>query len=93
MSIFAVTYHYIDDVETISALRPEHRAWTKAQFDSGRNLASGPLVDVGGALLIFQADSAEQLSEILNEDPFEIAGLIEERVIQEWNPINSPWSN
>ena len=92
MSIFAVTYHYTDDAETISALRPEHRAWTKAQHEAGRNLASGPIVDVAGALLIFKADSVEELTEILKDDPFEVAGLIDERVIQQWNPINSPWS-
>jgi len=91
--IFAVTYSYVDDSATLAAIRPTHREWTAAQLAEGSLLASGPLPDSNGALLIFQAESLSQLAELLNNDPFDIAGLIEERVIQQWNPIFGPWSS
>jgi len=50
------------------------------------------MVDFAGALLIFEIDALDQLAELLDNDPFDIAGLIDERVIQEWNPVFGPWA-
>jgi uncharacterized protein YciI len=42
--------------------------------------------------LIWRADSVEALSNLLNDDPFDIAGVILERTIAEWNPVFGPWN-
>ena len=69
------------------------RAWRIAeQLEAGRLLASGPMVDTPNALLIWRADSVEALSSLLNDDPFDIAGVILERTIAEWNPVFGPWN-
>ena len=92
MSIFVVTYHYVDDLETIGKIRPTHREWLGGQLKAGNLLASGPLVHRPAALLIWKADSIESLNELLDQDPFEVAGLIDERTIEEWNSVFGPWS-
>lgn len=90
MSIFAVTYHYDATPEALAELRPMHREWTAAQFEAGTLISSGPFVDFDGALLLFIAESAAELSNLLDNDPFDIAGFIGERVILQWNPLYGP---
>lgn len=92
MSIFAVTYQYVDDTDLVGAIRPTHREWLAKQLESGSLLASGPMVNRPAALLIWKAESIEALNELLDQDPFEIAGAITERTIEEWNTVFGPWS-
>lgn len=92
MSIFAVTYHYSAPEEQLSKIRPMHREWLGELLAAGSLLASGPMVANPVALLICQAESLEELAQLLNNDPFDIAGFIGERAIAEWNPLFGPWS-
>lgn len=93
MNIYAVTYFYVAETQTLDEVRPIHRAWLSQQLEAGLLLASGPLVDNPGALLIFKAESVEALAGLLDQDPFDQAGCIGERVINQWNPVFGPWSN
>ena len=93
MNTYAVNYFYVTDDETMAEVRPIHRAWLAKQLEEGTLLASGPLVDTPGALLIFKAESLETLAGLLDQDPFDQAGCIGERVINQWNPVFGPWSN
>lgn len=92
MPNFAVTYHYTDDVELVNEIRPIHREWLGLQLADGALLASGPMVNRPAALLIWRAESIEALNALLDNDPFEIAGAITERTIEEWNTVFGPWS-
>lgn len=92
MSNFVVTYHYIDDADLLATIRPSHREWLAAQMEIGSLLASGPMVNRAAALLIWKCDSIEELNRLLDQDPFEIAGVIDERTIEEWNTVFGPWS-
>lgn len=92
MAIFAVTYTYQASDETLAEIRPTHREFLKALLDAGTLLASGPLVGSAGALLVLRAESVEQVAETLDADPFDIAGVIGERTIVQWNPVFGPWS-
>jgi uncharacterized protein YciI len=91
MAIYAVQYIYSGEPDELAAIRPQHRAFTKDLFESGVLLASGPLVNRAAALLLLRADSWTDVVQILDNDPFEVAGLIGERDIEEWNPIYGPW--
>lgn len=93
MSVFAVEYFYTAEPEQLAEIRPTHRAWLTSLLESGQLLASGPMVDYPGALLIFKAESLAELSKLLNHDPFDIAGFIGERTVREWNPLFGPFSN
>jgi uncharacterized protein YciI len=92
MAIFAVTYAYSASEAELAEIRPTHREFFKELLEQQTLLASGPMVDRPGALLIVRADSVGQVAEILDQDPFDIAGYIGERAIAEWNPVFGPWS-
>ena len=92
MAIFAVTYKYIDDPELINQIRPSHRVWLKELLDQNILLVSGPMVNRAASLLVFRSNSVEDLGSLLDNDPLEIAGVIEERIIEEWNTVFGPWS-
>jgi uncharacterized protein YciI len=92
MAIYAVTYKYIDDPELINQIRPSHRVWLKELLDQDILLVSGPMVNRAASLLVFRSESVEELSSLLDNDPLEVAGVIEERIIEEWNTVFGPWS-
>ena len=91
MAVFVVQYLYSEEKSAMDGLRPEHRAYLRTLLDAGSLLASGPLVDRNAALLIFSAEGPEAVAALLDRDPFEVAGFIGERIIEEWNPIMGPW--
>lgn len=92
MPVFAVSYQYMAEAHQLDEIRPIHRAWLSELLEQGVLLASGPMVDTPEALLIFQADSATELASQLDNDPFDIAGFIGTRSIQQWNPVFGPFS-
>jgi len=50
------------------------------------------MVDRPSALLIFKAESIEELNALLDSDPFELAGMIGERTIEAWYPVFGPFN-
>lgn len=92
MAIFAVQYSYSAEPEQLAEIRPSHRDWLANHYEAGVLLASGPWLNIAGALLIFRADDVQTLAHLLDQDPFDIAGFIGERVIEEWDPIYGPFA-
>ena len=93
MPVFTVTYIYTATPEQLDEIRPIHRQFIAGLLDSGQLLASGPMVDNPEALLIFRSESAAELAMLLDNDPFDIAGFIGSRSIQQWNPVFGPFSS
>jgi uncharacterized protein YciI len=93
MTTYAVTYTFSAEPDEVNQIRPTHRVWLAEQLESGPLLASGPMVDRPAALLIFKSDSIEELNALLDQDPYEIAGVIGERTIEAWNPVFGPFSS
>jgi len=93
MPIFAVTYLYTAPANQVDEIRPIHRAWLSELLEMNILLASGPMMDTPEALLIFRSESAEELATLLDNDPFDIAGFIGSRSIQNWNPVFGPFSS
>ena len=89
MAYFAVTYVYDPAQSTLmDEVRPKHRAFLTQLKDDGFNVASGPVTgDHPTALLIFEAENADKVESLLDEDPFKKAGVILECIIGEWNPV------
>jgi len=92
MPVFAVSYIYSATEDQLNQIRPIHRQWLGVLLEKGQLLASGPMVDNPEALLIFRSDSASELAMLLDNDPFDIAGFIASRSIQQWNPVFGPFS-
>lgn len=84
MAIFAVLYRYSDDVAARDAHRPEHREFLSRCEGL---LLSGPLTEPAGALLLVAADSAQQVQQRLDADPFRREGVIAEREVRAYDPV------
>ena len=93
MPVFAVSYGYDATPDELNEIRPLHREWLAGLLEQGQLLASGPMVDNHEALLIFVSESASELAELLDNDPFYIAVFIGSRSIQQWNPVLGPFSS
>lgn len=90
MALFAVIYTYRQDSGAArDATRPEHIDFLREHFESGNLLASGRLGAEGpaGALLVWQAGSADALVPLLDGDPFMRDGLIADRQVREWEVV------
>lgn len=87
MAYFVVDYTYVNDPEALDRTRPAHRAHLRELATSGVLVASGPLDAGERALLIFQAESADEVRAALAQDPFRLAGLVAADSISAWNPV------
>jgi uncharacterized protein len=92
VSVFAVEYTYDARAQERDAVRPAHREFLRGLLDDGALLASGPLADGSGALLIVVADDDAAAVALLDADPFRAAGLIVATTARGWSPVIGPWS-
>lgn len=93
MSVFAVTYTYVDDEGRLSSLRPARYAYFQRLERSGHLLASGQLSGdaMPQGLLLLDAADAQEATRLLDEDPFVDAGVVTERHIGRWNATLGTW--
>ena len=86
--IYAVEYRYVTDKdEEMAAVRPSHRAFNGRLADEGLLLAAGPYVGTHDALIVVRAEDEAGALSLLEDDPFQQAGFISERIPREWNPV------
>jgi uncharacterized protein YciI len=62
----------------------EHRVFMTAMEDEGFVVLGGPLEDTGEALLIFRADSAEEIAGRLEADPWTPLDLLRTARVTRW---------
>ncbi|USQ79884.1 YciI family protein [Ornithinimicrobium faecis] len=88
MSLYAVRYTYSDDVAGRDEHRPAHREFLSGLAEEGTVVASGPLSDAPAeALLLLEGESAEQVRDLLREDPFAQQGIIDAVEVREWDVV------
>jgi uncharacterized protein YciI len=95
MAVFAVHYTYRSAQNADRDLyRPAHRGYLRELLAEGKVLATGSYVDDEnpGALLIFRADSAAAVADLLRIDPFMVHGLVAAADIREWAQAMGPWA-
>ena len=84
---YAAIIEYVADVEKIQSLRPNHRQYLTQLRDRGQLAAAGPLTDCTGALIIYEAASAEEAERLIQGDPFHENGIFVTYVLRPWNPV------
>ena len=62
----------------------EHAAFIDQLVDDGFILMGGPLVDEGGALLIFNAKDENEVREKLKNDPWAKRGILKLESVKRW---------
>lgn len=86
MALFTLVYRYTEDADRVTQHRPEHRAYLRSLAEQGHLLLAGPLGEAGppGGLLVFEAESSEQVRGFADGDPFHRHGVIVETTVRSW---------
>jgi len=67
--MFIVSLEYIRPLAEIEAALPEHIAYLERHYRAGTFLLSGRKEPRTGGVIVMQADSREQVAQIIAEDP------------------------
>ena len=89
MAWFLVQTRYVR--EKFAEVRPRHREWLSERAADGVCKIAGPLADDSGAVMIFEAAAEEDLTKILDTDPYHLEGALAERAVREFNPVLGAW--
>ncbi|MDB5312228.1 MAG: YciI-like protein [Gemmataceae bacterium] len=84
---FAAVIEYSQDKEKVEAARPAHRAYLTSLLQKGQLFASGPFEDGYGALIVYEAESADAVEAIMKADPFHAAGIFIRWTVRPWKVI------
>jgi uncharacterized protein YciI len=84
---YAAILEYVQDRETVERIRPTHRQYLASLKDRGQLAISGPFADGSGALIVYEAESAEAAEELLRGDPFHAAGVFLSWRLRPWTVV------
>jgi len=87
---FAATIEYTPDKAKIAQLRPLHREYLMNLRKAGKAVMAGPFTDDSGGLLIYEADSKDEVEQMIQADPFGQGGVFVSWTIRPWNLL---WVN
>ncbi len=72
---------YTEPTEVVNTRLDAHRAWLVGHYRSGRILVSGRRNPPMGGVIVVRAESAEEVAELLADDPYVRDGLVSYEVI------------
>ena len=82
MKHFIVEVIYKVPLEKFGDAVAEHRAYLDEGYERGMILFSGPLVPRLGSIFVARAESAQELVDFFENDPYKTQGLADFRFIQ-----------
>ncbi|QJW96240.1 YciI family protein [Frigoriglobus tundricola] len=81
---FAAVIEYSQDKVLVDTHRPAHRAYLATLIEQNQLFAAGPTDDGFGALIIYEADSAETVESLIKSDPFFAASVFLKWTVRPW---------
>ncbi|WES64380.1 YciI family protein [Microbacter sp. GSS18] len=95
MPTYAARYTYRTDEATAAEkarLRPDHRAFIAGLDESKALMLAGPwgADDPDGGLVVIAADDHAAAAELISNDPYVQAGLLENLTITQWRAVLGP---
>ena len=84
---YAAVIEYIADQDRVQSIRPTHREYLGKLREQGKLAASGPFTDGSGALIVYEAESAQEAEDLLRADPFHQGGVFVSWRIRPWNQV------
>jgi uncharacterized protein len=83
----AVIVQYTTDASLIAKVRPAHRQYLTGVFEQGKLAISGPFTDDRGALMVYEAASADEVEAMIAQDPFAQNGVFLSWELRPWNVV------
>ena len=84
---FAAAIEYIADKDRIGELRPAHRQYLSGLLEAGKLFCAGPFLDDFGALIIYEAETAEEAETLIGGDPFHAGGVFVRWTVRPWKAV------
>lgn len=84
---YAAIIQYCGDAKLIAEQRPTHRAYLQSLLDRGSLLAAGPLEGDRGALIVYEAEDADDATALLRDDPFFRCGVFLSYELLPWRVV------
>ncbi|MFE0020551.1 YciI family protein [Amycolatopsis sp. NPDC059021] len=89
MAWYLVEIRYVQ--EKLAEVRPRHREFLQGLAEQGRVAVAGPLGDGTGGITLYQAEDETSLTELINQDPYHLEGVVAERTVREFKPVIGAW--
>ena len=86
--MFLLLATYTRPIEEVDQLLEGHRDWIIRNADAGRILLTARQVPLTGGMILAHGDSADQMWEMLADDPFHTSGMAEYQVL-EFDPVRA----
>jgi len=86
---FAAIIEYAPDPEKIARVRPVHREYIRGLLANGQIVVAGPFIDDSGGLLVYEAETKEEVEAIIRADPFYKEGIFVSWVLRGWKPVSA----
>ncbi len=83
---FAAFIEYANQ-DVIAETRPAHRDYLTALREQGQLAMAGPFTDDSGALIVYEAETEEEVRAIIAADPFNSAGVFHSITLKPWNQV------
>ncbi len=80
--MFVLLARYKVPAEEIDRMLEEHKAWITRHQEAGRILMTARQVPLTGGLILAQGGSADEMREMIAEDPFHASGAAEYEVLE-----------
>jgi uncharacterized protein YciI len=87
---FAAVIEYTPDTSKIAQLRPTHREYLMGLRQAGKAVMAGPFTDDSGGLLVYEAETQEEVEKMIQDDPFGQGGVFVSWTIRPWKLL---WVN
>lgn len=84
---YAAIIAYSTDQAKIAEVRPAHRQYLTRLLQEGKLVASGPFLDDSGALIVYEAASPQEATELIQADPFHAAGVFLRWDLRPWKTV------
>jgi uncharacterized protein YciI len=80
--VFVLLARYTAPGEEVDRHLEAHKAWITRHQDAGRILMTARQVPLTGGLILAEGASAEEMREMIAEDPFHTSGVAEYEVLE-----------
>jgi uncharacterized protein YciI len=84
---FVAIIDYTPDTAKTAQARPAHREYLKTLQATGNFVIGGPFGGDTGALIIYEAETQDQVERFLQEDPFNQQGVFISWTIRPWKIV------
>jgi uncharacterized protein YciI len=86
MTYFVLEYRYAD-LQARARVRPDHLAYLRTLHEAGTVVLAGPVGDGSGAMMVLQVGSEEDAAQVIENDPYTVAGVGVDHVLRAWNVV------